>query len=82
MAYGGTRSRLSRLAGVPVLIVHGTADRLVPVANATVLHEALPHARLAVVEGAGHVFWTDRPQDAARVLLSFLDEQDAADAPS
>ncbi|RBY77206.1 alpha/beta hydrolase [Geodermatophilus sp. TF02-6] len=44
----------------PFLLVHGTADRLVPYAQSEQLHAALTaagaSARLVPVEGAGHVF--------------------------
>jgi len=39
----------------PILILHGTADDVVPVANAEALRDAAPHgARLLRVEGGGH----------------------------
>ncbi len=39
---------------VPVLIVHGEKDRVVPVKNAYLLKEKLPQARLVILPGAGH----------------------------
>jgi pimeloyl-ACP methyl ester carboxylesterase len=39
---------------VPTLIVHGTADPLFPLRHGEVLAEAIPDARLLVVEGMGH----------------------------
>ena len=67
---------------VPWLIVHGTADEAVPVAEAGVLAAASPVAttRLLRIEGGGHVFggahpWTSTPADAERVFaetVSFL----------
>lgn len=38
----------------PTLILHGDADQVVPVAAAYYLAEQLPHARMAVLPGAGH----------------------------
>lgn len=40
---------------VPVLVVHGTADRVVPVAHGRWLAEHLPDAALRAVPGAGHL---------------------------
>lgn len=41
---------------LPIAIVHGTGDRLVGVeAHAERLASELPHARLVVIEGAGHM---------------------------
>jgi proline iminopeptidase len=39
---------------VPSLIVHGDADRLVPLVNGQATAAAIPGARLEVVEGMGH----------------------------
>jgi proline iminopeptidase len=42
------------LAGRPVEIVHGDADRICPPESARSLHGALPGSRLTEVHGAGH----------------------------
>ncbi len=39
---------------VPVLLVWGDRDAIIPVAHGHRAHEALPGSRLSVVEGAGH----------------------------
>ena len=39
---------------VPTLVVHGTADPVFPLRHGEVLAEAIPGARLLVVEGMGH----------------------------
>lgn len=39
---------------VPTLVVHGTADPLFPLPHGEALAEAIPGARLLVVEGMGH----------------------------
>jgi len=66
---------LDRLRGLdlPTLVVHGTADRLVQPDNARLLAEAIPGARLAWLDGASHVFWTDRPDETVRLVVEFLD---------
>jgi len=59
---------------VPVLVMHGTADRVLPVANSRLIHERLPDSDLELVEGGPHLFFVE---DAARVnetLLAFLDD--------
>jgi dipeptidyl aminopeptidase/acylaminoacyl peptidase len=40
----------------PILILHGSLDELVPVEHAYKLHEAAPHSKLEVIEGADHTF--------------------------
>lgn len=46
--------QLSRLAGVPTLVVHGTADPLFPVEHGHALADAIPGARLIELAGVGH----------------------------
>jgi pimeloyl-ACP methyl ester carboxylesterase len=47
------KGQLARLT-LPVLIIHGDEDPLVPVAAATDMAEAIPHAELLMVKGMGH----------------------------
>jgi proline iminopeptidase len=42
------------LDGIPVTLVHGRLDFVCPVENALALARRLPHARLRLLEGAGH----------------------------
>jgi pimeloyl-ACP methyl ester carboxylesterase len=69
--YGGALARLGAI-GVPTLVVHGTADRLVPVANASVIAGAVAGARLQLLEGAGHILPTDRTVELNALLIEFL----------
>jgi pimeloyl-ACP methyl ester carboxylesterase len=46
--------RLSRLEGLPTLVVHGTADPLFPLAHGRALAEAIPGARLIELHDVGH----------------------------
>ncbi|MGE5597600.1 MAG: alpha/beta fold hydrolase [Hyphomicrobiales bacterium] len=64
----------------PVLIAHGTADRLVPPENARTLKEAVPRARLELLEGDSHNFWQHDPERAASIVRDFLDAAEAAQA--
>jgi pimeloyl-ACP methyl ester carboxylesterase len=59
-------SRLSRI-GVPALVVHGEEDRVVPVANAHLIASRLPHGRLHLLEGTGHLYTTEAPEADAEV---------------
>lgn len=45
----------ARTIAVPALIIHGTADPLVPVTAARELSELIPSAELVMIEGAGHL---------------------------
>jgi pimeloyl-ACP methyl ester carboxylesterase len=53
-------------------VIHGTADRLIPPANSELLAGAIPDVQLAWLEGAGHVFTTDRTEDTIELVLKFL----------
>ena len=72
LTHGGTLPRLRGLA-MRTLIIHGTADRLVPPANADLLAGAIPGAELVMLDGAGHIFTTDRQAETVRAVLRFLD---------
>ena len=46
--------QLRSLEGLPVTVLHGAADPLIPVSAGRQLAAAIPGARLEVVEGMGH----------------------------
>jgi pimeloyl-ACP methyl ester carboxylesterase len=50
----GDRSSLLATIGVPTLIIHGTADRLVSPSGGRATARAIPGARLMTIEGMGH----------------------------
>jgi len=56
----------------PVLLIHGTADRLVPVAAARAAVRASPAWSLREFAGVGHVPQLEVPQDTADAVLSWL----------
>ncbi len=62
-----TSARLSEL-GMPTLIVHGTADDLIPVQNAHVLAGHLPAAHLELLDDAGHLFFWEEPLRSAEFV--------------
>lgn len=51
----------ARELGSALLIVHGTEDEAVPVAEAYALHDAAPESGLAIVDGAGHTMDASHP---------------------
>jgi 2-hydroxymuconate-semialdehyde hydrolase len=66
-----SRVRLSTVDR-PVLALHGERDRVAPVTVSERLVAALPHARLEVVEGAGHWIHVDRPDEFCGHVERFL----------
>jgi 2-hydroxymuconate-semialdehyde hydrolase len=67
------------LAGiaVPVLLVHGSADRVVPLADSALpLLQLLGDVRLHVFGGCGHATPVERPGEFHRLLTTFLEDHD------
>ena len=62
-----------RASGVPTLIVHGTADRTLPIdATGRAFHAAFPESEYVEIEGAPHgMLWTHAAEVNA-VLLPFV----------
>ncbi|MEN7342579.1 MAG: alpha/beta fold hydrolase, partial [Pseudomonadota bacterium] len=52
-ADGDRRAELRKL-DIPTLVIHGKQDRLVPVAAGIDTADAIPDARLELIEGMGH----------------------------
>lgn len=57
---------------VPTLILSGTADALIPHTESEKMAQAIPHARLHLIEGAGHLLSMERPEEMNRVLKEWL----------
>jgi 3-oxoadipate enol-lactonase len=56
----------------PTLILHGTADRMIPPGNAAVLAERIAGARVALIEGARHGYFDEFREAALDLVISFL----------
>lgn len=63
---------LPELGRIPVLVVTGEADALIPPAVAAAMADAIPGARLQTVAGAGHLPPLERPEATTLVLQAFL----------
>jgi alpha-beta hydrolase superfamily lysophospholipase len=57
--------------GIPTLIVHGTADDVVPVDHARRLAERAPRAEVRIIEGGGHQL--RREEAALEIVFGWLD---------
>ena len=64
--------RLSQIT-TPTMIVHGRHDRLIPVANATLMASQMPDAQLEILEHSGHLYPTEQP-DVDETIAAFLAE--------
>ncbi len=60
----------ARLRGLraPTLVIHGTADQLLDAVNGDLVASLIPGARLELLDGAGHLFFWEQPQRAARLV--------------
>ncbi len=79
---GGQRvhagDRLYLAEGVPVLIIWGARDPMIPVHHAEEAHQAIPGSRLEIFEGVGHLPQLEAPGRFVAVLERFLAETEPA----
>ncbi len=57
---------------MPVLIMAGEADRVVPAENSRLLAAKLPNALLVTFPGAGHLFVVERAHEVNNIIKDFL----------
>ncbi|MGA8675116.1 MAG: alpha/beta fold hydrolase [Candidatus Acidiferrales bacterium] len=67
-------SRIAQITA-PTLVIHGETDMLIPPANARLISERIPNARLVLIPRAGHIFETDQPALANRAILEYFATQ-------
>jgi pimeloyl-ACP methyl ester carboxylesterase len=81
-AQGWTRfsaESLAPLKGIPVLILWGKEDRLIPVSAADWFKEALPQAEALVYPKIGHIPQEEAPDRSAADVAGFLTRQGVVD---
>jgi pimeloyl-ACP methyl ester carboxylesterase len=66
-----TRERLQELE-MPVLVMHGEEDALIPPENGRELARLIPGAELVLLSDCGHLVATDAEEEAAEALLGFI----------
>jgi pimeloyl-ACP methyl ester carboxylesterase len=71
------RDRLEEVK-VPVLLVWGEDDNLVPVADADEFERHIPNARKVILEDTGHVAMLERPESFNDLVVEFLGEPDVS----
>ena len=62
-----TSARLGEL-NMPTLVVHGTADRILPVENGRLVAELIPGSRLEIWPEIGHLFFWELPERSAELV--------------
>jgi 3-oxoadipate enol-lactonase len=62
-----TSGRLGEI-DTPTLVIHGTADQMLAVANGHMVAELIPASQLEIFDGVGHLFFVERPERSAELL--------------
>ena len=65
------RPQLAQITA-PTLLIHGSADPLMPVATAEALAASLPHAQLAIFADCAHAPFASRPDEFIDRVRQFL----------
>ncbi|MDP3936678.1 MAG: alpha/beta hydrolase [Deltaproteobacteria bacterium] len=66
-----TADRLGAIK-VPVMVIAGDEDELIPPLNSVEIAGLIPQAQLTMLPGIGHMFWIEAPDDAAHHIRRFL----------
>jgi pimeloyl-ACP methyl ester carboxylesterase len=66
------RDRLYLSEGIPMLLIWGGRDPIIPVKHGHAAHELMPHSRLEVFPNAGHFPFNDEPERFAAVVSDFV----------
>lgn len=70
---GTLQAALPKISNLPTLLLWGSRDRVIPLSSASHLQRQFRHARLLVLEGAGHLPYEEMPEQFNRAVLDFLE---------
>jgi 3-oxoadipate enol-lactonase len=56
----------------PTFVIHGDKDQLVPPQNGDILRQRIGGSTLRMVPGAAHMFFWEKPAEAAQAIVEFL----------
>jgi EmrB/QacA subfamily drug resistance transporter len=73
--------RLDVIGAAPMLVMWGTADRVIPVKHCGRLREALPQAEIVLLEGVGHTPQLSQPAFMAERLSAWMRATAAGPGP-
>jgi pimeloyl-ACP methyl ester carboxylesterase len=65
----GSRSEALKKVKIPTLVIHGSADPLVPVEGGKDTAKSVPGAKLEIIEGMGHSFPTEKVPQIVKAIL-------------
>ncbi|MFC2038900.1 alpha/beta fold hydrolase [Chloroflexota bacterium] len=66
-----TYDRLPEI-NLPVLVIAGDSDVLIPAENSPIIARRIPGAELVLLEGMGHGFYTEARDETAGILMDFM----------
>jgi pimeloyl-ACP methyl ester carboxylesterase len=66
-AYQDALSSAAKI-NVPSIVIQGSRDLMTPAKGGKAVAAALPHGRVALIEGAGHMLMSERPDDVLAAL--------------
>jgi pimeloyl-ACP methyl ester carboxylesterase len=65
-------NKLHLSSGLPILLIWGDQDRIIPVAHGYATHDAMPSSRLEVLPGVGHFPHVESPTAVVEILDDFI----------
>ncbi len=79
---GAAFERKLPAVSAPTLILFGAHDKVVPPANAELLANQIPGSQIHILPDAGHFFPLETPEEAAQVVIQFVQEQKIGKSPA
>ncbi len=77
LSYESTRfERAAKQILMPVYCIGGDSDPLVPVRKLRRVARTIPHAKLELLPGRGHLFPVEEPQYAGKLIRTWFEAQD------
>jgi pimeloyl-ACP methyl ester carboxylesterase len=67
------RDRAYLAAGMPIMVMWGDGDTVLPVSHATSAVESMPAAQLVIFPGVGHFPHAERPAEFAAAVIEFVE---------
>jgi pimeloyl-ACP methyl ester carboxylesterase len=67
------------MQSIPLQIIWGEDDLVIPVSHARIAHEAVPGSRLEIFENSGHMPFHDHPARFVEVIERFIDSTEPGD---
>jgi len=67
------------MQSIPLQLIWGEDDLVIPVSHARIAHEAIPGSRLEIFENSGHMPFRDHPDRFVEVVERFIDSTEPGD---